>query len=966
MKQKHLIAFGFLWVLRGVLSLQAQTPVAYWNFEEEDVRYDVVNEVNSRFRTSLVAEEQAEAPTYQDVRVPKGEIANSQRKFLRLNRESSDNYLMDSGMNRDGLTLSFFFRLPRTDFNPNCRLFSATDYSLYTHLRTNSLQFSTRVLDEEGQMWAHNMYIPLDGAGKNSYEYFLDNEWHHLVFKYDAKSGLKEVWVDGEVPEGFSTRIDKKGERICRDSRCSSQLILGHQAGSSEGFIGDIDEIVLFDRFVDEDIHLQHYIQFWENTPLTFRFNNQRYGYEVRRIKKRNQEGPFSQAVRSLEPVNSEYPTSIFSSEMEPLAQLKGYPLPRYASGHQMHRLYSWISYSYLSGLFREEIGKSKAVPISYSIQEEMALHWNYLLDLGNSVVARNPAELERDDRFLKNWIDLANKYPDIPLGLTTLWPQTRLSDIGEEIPTPYVMRKDLPEDYYLKTVDGEFLAKNGVVNPDLKYISPAAKATLLKKDGKAQKLYIESILKKLTRPLNFINENGEVSPYPIRGEVLAMDPTVVKEKVKLSYENWDAYQAYKKTSLRKLYSDQFLSAVPKSYKTTFTWYGIDGGDTPNNRFYWNEAKKILTKINGKYYSTTDFYPREPKFWETGAGPWHGWNWMEKTRKVEILAGDPVCSPFIAAGWSKDSSKNIRPSQWLGLLKNLSVIGSEFFYVGFFNESIGKYYPDPRNYTWQLSTPAYAQAISSYYEDILKEGHLLTDEEGNPIFRYWAGDPRVVVTIRKHEEKELYAIACSINPNSNTADNVAVRKNIIISFLGEEMTMEVRKQGSVYMLDLTDSTTPTFWQLDSWHETGHPVNWKAEMAYEAEVYEAATDMKRVTVKDGEKLDFRSFTTFVKAETAKATVSYTIPGRSFNSGKAILTLAVANEEKRGGNIRVLQDGKEVGKFTLKRSNQGLDENGFPSATTYSMELDGIDPHGFTLTFSCSSSGILLDKFVLTPR
>ena len=951
-------------MLMNTFSLKAQKPVAYWSFENENVSVDEINKVTSQFRSSMILEETASLPENQDVRVPRTRNTKQIRKYIKLTRETSDNVYLNCGLNKEGFTLAFFFRLPPADYNPNFRLFWSTDYSFYTHFRTNSIQFSTRALDAEGKLFGHNLFVPLDGAGKKNYGYFLDGDWHHMVFKYDAKSGKKEVWIDGEIPEGWSTEVEQRGNSVCGDTNCKSQIILGHQRGSSEAFIGELDEVVLYDQYVDEDIHLQHYIQFWENANLKFRFNDYKYGQEIRRIKEFNIKSAKTSAGEILSGSNSEYPTSIESPEMEPLEQLQAYPSPRYKKGHDFLPLYSWVNYKYLAGTFRR-FPLSVASLNSYHLQKELALNWNYSINLGNSVEARFSSQELRPDQFLYQWIKLANELPNVLCTVTTLWPQTILQDIGEDVAAPYVRRQDLPDDYYLRNTKGDFLNWNGGNFAGTRYITPSASGKLFKADGKAQNFYMNLLLKYLDRPIDWINENGEVYPYPYRDFVLEKDLNAVKEKEKNKFPDWDTYQAYKKTVFRKYYRDQMLKGISKSNNTIFTWYGIDGGDTPNNRFKWSEAKHVLTPIKGEFLSTTDFYPIEPRFWKTGTGPWHGWDWVEKTRKVEIMEGDHLCSPYVAAGWSKDPTVNIRPSQWLGLLKNLGVLGAEFYYVGFFNEGAWENYPDPRNYVWQMTTPAYAQALSSYYPEILREGKLLEDEKGEPIMSYWAGDPRVVVTIRKHSSKKQYVLAASLNPISNTANNVEEKKTISVNLEGEDLTFEVRKQGSVYMLDLTDSRNPLFWQLDSWHESGHPIHWSTSMAYEAEVYDHAQKMDRITYNINGRKDFSHFKTYTLSTSSNTEVSYEIPTRNFPTGSALLNLTAGMRESGTGIVDVLVNGKLVKTFEVESSSAKYDENGYPLTQLYSCGLEDLGDTPVQLSIKCRNAGILLDNFVVSP-
>ena len=184
--------------------------------------------------------------------------------------------------------------------------------------------------------------------------------------------------------------------------------------------------------------------------------------------------------------------------------------------------------------------------------------------------------------------------------------------------------------------------------------------------------------------------------------------------------------------------------------------------------------KKYASPINGKYYSTPDFYPRWPSNWKDWKGPWHGWRWIEEGREKEIKDGDELFSPFISPGWSKNAEEDIRPAQWLGLLKCLSAAGAEFFYVGYFNMS--QPFTDPREYVWQAAEASYAQAVTSRYEDELRNGHLLTDNSGVAEVQIKTNDPNVLLVVRKHNLKNRYLIAAALQPFSNNKGEVPDKK----------------------------------------------------------------------------------------------------------------------------------------------------------------------------------------------
>jgi hypothetical protein len=92
-------------------------------------------------------------------------------------------------------------------------------------------------------------------------------------------------------------------------------------------------------------------------------------------------------------------------------------------------------------------------------------------------------------------------------------------------------------------------------------------------------------------------------------------------------------------------------------------------------------------------------------------------------RPSEIDAGDTLFSPFVAAGWRSATERNMRPAQWLGFLKILSALGAEYFEVGFFSPLQWTAHVHnvqlPANYVWQAAMPAYAQATTQMWQELV-------------------------------------------------------------------------------------------------------------------------------------------------------------------------------------------------------------------------------------------------------
>ena len=103
-----------------------------------------------------------------------------------------------------------------------------------------------------------------------------------------------------------------------------------------------------------------------------------------------------------------------------------------------------------------------------------------------------------------------------------------------------------------------------------------------------------------------------------------------------------------------------------------FTMYQVQG----TNPYFgnWTITRHIGSEFpanpperqSASFYSTEDVYLQHPHEWWAGAGPDHGIQWTQQTRKSEIAAGDVPFSPFVSAGWSGKAEENLRPSQYLG------------------------------------------------------------------------------------------------------------------------------------------------------------------------------------------------------------------------------------------------------------------------------------------------------------
>ena len=193
--------------------------------------------------------------------------------------------------------------------------------------------------------------------------------------------------------------------------------------------------------------------------------------------------------------------------------------------------------------------------------------------------------------------------------------------------------------------------------------------------------------------------------------------------------------------------------------------------------------------------------------------------------------------------------QNIRPAQWLGLLKILAGWGAEWYYTGFF--SLGVPFPNPSNWIWQAAMPSYAQAITSQYAELLFSGDVMAADAETSYsssvgqshgYLLWAGAMNHVAIARKHKTKEVYLIAATIMRNSNYMNSSRLTANVTINLPGGRgaIDVEIRLQGSVFILDRSNPSAEKLVQLDGWHEVSHPSHWAKETHIQAELCDLMT------------------------------------------------------------------------------------------------------------------------------
>jgi hypothetical protein len=546
-------------------------------------------------------------------------------------------------------------------------------------------------------------------------------------------------------------------------------------------------------------------------------------------------------------PDPKQYPKTHPGSSSGALQQMQAYPLPRYLPGNHLARLFEWFDPHFIGGAGQPDVDARTVSYRAQKMQRELILNWNYGIVIPNAGASYEQGS--DADSGCAMGVMLANEFPKISLDLITFWMASRPSDAGYPYRSSMILNQELDSSYYIRF---DFY---GHPSRQIKFNFPES---FIQMDGAAQRVYIEKILKCLHRPLNRINEDGEEPPGPYLLDAIRKDPLMIHMKDSMRIASWEEFMSTRKLQMRKAYSNSFLS-LSALKNTQLSFYTVEGG--PIDRFDWHIQKKIQTPLHGMYYSTPDFYPRWPSNWKDWKGPWHGWRWIEIGRQREIADGDKLFSPFISPGWSAKPEEDIRPGQWLGLLKCLGVIGAEFYYVGYFN--LNPPFNKPATYIWQAAMPAYAQAITSRYEDVLRDGNVLFDSKGTPVISYPTADTHMLITARKHSAKEKYVICGTLQPFENGKDVLPEKKIADVQINGKNFSFEVRRQGSVYIYEEVAGKT-LFYQLDGWHENAHPDFWSSDFRQEAELTDTSIPVSDLfTESKYTGCDFSEFTSFIR-------------------------------------------------------------------------------------------------------
>lgn len=836
-----------------------------------------------------------------------------------INARLTTNFFTKSGIQK-AFTLEFWAAGERFYFG------TIGTQNVRIELALDELLFFTTV-KAGGKEIKDGWKVSLRYAPPFSYASLTDGNWHHFVFQMDVNAGVKRVWIDGKLTS-FSERKISKADAIV--------------TGPTDGFgrFGKLDELAMYDYMLSAGDITAHYSKLKKDDPSLDEA-------EARTAPAAGSQGYFSAGVDP-----KEFAPGYPNYTVQAIDQLRYFPDPRYKSSRKMPRNFSWMDISYihreLPGNGGKGFGKTdpdKAV----AMINELVNKWNYYLEVpclryDSSILAKKYGTPGNIEYAIINY---ARSHPELPTSSVLMEIQGKPNQAGFDRKTAYATAQDLPAQYYMQDASGKPL----VVNRK-KWLSPLAPLDIIQKDGLTAAFYLRQVQRYLGRPVNFLNDNGEIFGH-IRGEgLLKQDPKVWAD-YKRSGLTASQYSAVFQARMDETFKATVLNAM--NWKNTqFTFYNVSAYNDP----YWpdySRRRKTNTVFGGKFhYSTPSFYPARPDNWRTASGPLNGYGTVANGRRKEIQLGDSLFAPFVSAGWNMEE-KNIRPAQWLALLKAMAMLGAEFFHVGYFNVTGKTGWPngagpnDPRGYIYQAAMPAYVQALVSNNYNIWRQSVLLNPQASlNPdiySFRMKASKENHLVMVRKQNKR--YLIYGSIQPSSNFKGNAPLEEATTINLEGRSVTFNVRRQGSMYILDLS-SSKPVFYQLDKWHQYEHPYYWSKDAAVEAENAVSFGGSPVIETLNNNQYDFRNFTTVVSM-TAGQSITLEVPDKNRNDYSCTLT--------------VRNDGGDNATISIGNVQKSIGSNKWTDVSLTKNEVGNlISARGGTVTIKVTKGKVDIDKVV----
>jgi hypothetical protein len=852
--------------------------------------------------------------------------------------------------NSKELTFEFAFRI-----NSDSYSFLRFNLKNSAHFLLEQDAISFQLNSSDGNPIPNQLYLAtgsaFTGNGKLSTNYLNDKQWHHIACTFSGISGVMRIWIDGDIITPLNYSFSNPSTSLLglypyEQANMSSILYntcIAFDALNTGGSV-DIDEVAFYNKELPDDLIYQHYLNITQHQHYTCIIN------------------PFIHAQVPIDPTVGPYdpldyaPNHPFiggvpatvdysgaGSVPTVLNQIKRFPLARYKKNHGLNPNINWMDNVYLS-----RVNGSKSPTNDVLIQDELAKNWNYMFNLNPNAVFPSYGQNQLNA--------FANSHPAYKYSILTNMAQ--IPTIGPSFPTLTFLNDATCNSPSSTGV----LAPNNTTENYYKAIGAVMRSRILTN-------VISDPITPLTATIDYVSENG------FEEARFNLDPVgcPYNDPLNIStynlwanpFTNYYEYYGYARKRLETAYKNEFISnsLVPNLTNAKFSKYLVSS--VYENSYFedYTQHRKLQTPYvhsgNINYYSTPPFYIRNSSEWKQ---PTSGTNWgalqifenpynytfgsfSGRKHEIEDLH-DSLFAPFIAAGWYYESN-NVRPAQWLGLLKLLGTLGADFYHTGYFNVTdsnsdfvTGTTFPvDPSLWCYQAAMPSYAQANTSRFEPFLHSSSIYDFKIKNMFF----------YTIRKRQADSKYLIVGSQQQFSNLIGNAPNSSILTIDDPTkvdiDGLKFEIRKQGSTYIYNNANPSAPIFYQLDKWHENTHPYYWTNDFNFEAEVYDnlAPQTFSLVTERPASistiSKDFTSYTTFISFGSSLAGAEYIFHPRTNNSSYQVWVKLRKNALVTSTGVKIYLDGVLVNAISCI-TNTNWQWYGFESCNSQKILLNNV--------------------------
>ncbi len=808
--------------------------------------------------------------------------------------------------------------------------------------------------------------INLQKVGPASWSYYKKG-WHHFAFVYNASTGFKALYIDGVLPAGFSKNV--AGGTI---TGSSWQIQLGTNQSYQSGQF-NFDEVAVYNQAISASQAYSDY----RNTV-----GGQHYTFSTLTP-------PAPPSVTA--PLDSmEFPigytigqTTNYNSVTGALTQLKNYMRPRYPLGHIAPPNFNWMAIDYMSGYYQPSVTNRMMCDTAAEMGIELSQNWNYYFLVNPNTNSTNYSDTNTIEGRL---VAVSNRNRQYKTSALSFWVQQNPSRYGYTANGEYMTWQNCPANNFIRNGSGNFIDPNGATSTT-RYRSPASPLDSIKLDASVYRRNFSALAAVMTDTLNMINDNDEIltlfDSVPLR-----QDPAIVSAMGLAGFGNMRQYAAYGYQNMFKVLKDSVRSKIPAFANVGFSIYQVDGWDgsiSPIPYWRWNfsQYRKCNEDPTFGNCATFDFYPRYVWNWRFHSGAWRGLQpWIE-SKNVETVAGAKYGTPFVGAGWDVNEENNMRPAQWLGLLKVLAMQGARSFYAGYFNEA-SSYNPpnpppaNPKGYIWQVALPSYAQAATEWlmdngYNDTLLNGDVPNNYQFPTCYgyRYYSGSEEILTAIRKKKSGEQYAIATSYINSTSQQGGTPLTDTAIFVLNGKSISVETRRQGSVYGLDLAKDTAVII-QYDDWQPYYHPQRWGNDIYMQAEHYgkyvSKAKDVRTIPYQPsaGSTFNFIGTTTYLtyidSASYSRDTLTYQLNLPA--SGTYYLWVRMRSYNGTASGFSARMD--NLGAFTQNNVIDTAWKWYRISVTPDTMKWTSLSAGYHSLKLIATSARTEIDKFLVTPN